>query len=226
MLYEGFVYFVGFLFFSIKMGFECVVVVFGKFGDLQFCFFVFYVVGINGKGLICVIVVVCLCQCYKMGLYMLLYFEWFNECIQIDGVEIDDEIFGCCIVEVVDVFGVDYELMYFEFGIVVVFWYFVQEVVDIVVVEMGLGGWFDVMIVCCVEVICVILVDFDYMEYFGMLFVQIVGEKVGIFKLGVFIVLVVQWFEVLKVLDWFGVKLEGCDFFDVLVDGLKLCGVY
>ena len=127
-------------------------------------------------------------------------------------MEIDDETFGRRIAEIVEVLGVGHELTYFEFGTIVAFWHFAQEAVDLAVIETGLGGRLDATTACVPWVTCVTPIGFDHMEYLGTTLAQIAGEKAGIYKPGVPIVLAAQPPEALAVLDRPGARLEGRDF--------------
>lgn len=74
-------------------------------------------------------------------------------------------------------------LILFEVFIVVVWFYFVQVEVDIVVMEVGLGGRLDVINVlefCLFSII--IFLSWEYWQVLGLIVVYIVREKVGIFK--------------------------------------------
>lgn len=197
---------------SIKMGLGRVVTALEKLGNPQQRFPALHVAGTNGKGSTCAIAASCLRQRYRTGLYTSPHLVRPNERIQIDGVEIDDEIFGRRIAEIVAVLGVDHELTYFEFGTIVAFWHFAQEAVDLAVIETGLGGRLDATTACVPLVTCVTPIGFDHMEYLGTTLAQIAGEKAGIYKPGVPIVLAAQPPEALAVLDRPGARLEGRDF--------------
>ena len=208
------------------MGLERVVVALEKLGNPQTDFPALHVAGTNGKGSTCAIAASCLRQRYKTGLYTSPHLVRPNERIQIDGVEIDDDTFGRRIAEVIAVLGVNHELTYFEFGTIVAFWHFAQEGVEIAVIETGLGGRLDATTACRPLVTCVTPIDFDHMEYLGHSLAQIAGEKAGIFKPGVPIVLAAQRPEALAVLDRPGAKLEGRDFFRVPSKELHLRGAH
>lgn len=81
-----------------------------------------------------------------------------------------------------------YLLIFFEIIIVFVFLYFVWEYVDVVVIEVGFGGWFDFINVCKLMFFVIIMIGFDYIYIFGDIRVEIVVEKVGIIKFGVFVI--------------------------------------
>lgn len=223
---EGLAHFAGLSPSSIKMGLTRVRAALARLGDPQTKFPSLHVAGTNGKGSTCAIAASCLRQRYKTGLYTSPHLVRPNERIQIDGVEIDDETFGLRIAEVLAVLGLDHELTYFEFGTIVAFWHFAQEQVDIAVVETGLGGRLDATTACRPLVTCVTPVDFDHMDYLGHTLALIAGEKAGIYKPGVPIVLAAQKPEALAVLDRPGAQLEGRDFQRVSSKELHLRGAH
>ncbi|MFZ5439796.1 MAG: bifunctional folylpolyglutamate synthase/dihydrofolate synthase [Myxococcota bacterium] len=174
---------------SIKMGLERVRDALARLGHPERRFPAVHVAGTNGKGSTCAIAASCLRTRYRTGLYTSPHLIRPNERIQLDGVEIDDETFGRRIAEVVDVLGADHELTYFEFGTIVAFWHFAQERVDVAVIEVGLGGRLDATTACTPQVTCITPIGFDHMEYLGHTLEAIAGEKAGIIKPGVPLVL-------------------------------------
>lgn len=75
-------------------------------------------------------------------------------------------------------------LIYFEFGMLVVLDLFVCVGVDVVVLEVGLGGCFDVVNIIDVDVVVIIMVDLDYVDWLGLDCDSIGCEKVGIVCVG------------------------------------------
>lgn len=93
------------------------------------------------------------------------------------------------------------QLIEFEIMMVCVFLYFVEFYkVDFVIFEIGLGGRFDFMNVVELFLIVIISIGYDYMNILGNIIEEIVGEKVGIIKEGILIVIVVIQLEVLQVI--------------------------
>lgn len=82
--------------------------------------------------------------------------------------------------------------MYVRFLMFMSWYLFLQEGVDVVVYEIGIGGEFDVInLVEKFVVIGIIMLGIDYVFVLGNMIEKIVWYKVGIMKIGslVFIVL-------------------------------------
>ncbi|KAG8073120.1 hypothetical protein GUJ93_ZPchr0006g44239 [Zizania palustris] len=75
---------------------------------------------------------------------------------------------------------------YFRFLALLAFKIFTAEQVDVVVLEVGLGGKFDATNVVEAPIVCGISsLGYDHMEILGNTLAEIAGEKAGIFKKGV-----------------------------------------
>lgn len=96
-----------------------------------------------------------------MGMYMFLYFKDFWECIKIGNVYVE-EVYVVDFVVENKVLMVEIWFSFFEIIVVMVFYWFVQQQVDIVVVEVGLGGWLDFINVLMLEFLVIINISFDY----------------------------------------------------------------
>lgn len=167
---------------SIDMGLECVcvVVMVMGLGVLVKCIIV--VGGINGKGFIVVFIEVIVCVVgWKVGVYILLYLLCYNECVCIGGQDVDDVVL-VVVFSVVEVVCGEIMLIYFEYGMLVVLQLFVDVGLDLVVLEVGLGGCLDVVNIVDVDVVVIIIVDIDYVEWLGE-DCEVIGiEKVGIIR--------------------------------------------
>lgn len=124
---------------------------------------VIYIVGINGKGLMQVMICVGFeVQGKCVYVYILLYLVWFYECIWLVGMLIFEfllvQIFEEC-----EVVNVGQFIIFFEIIMVVVFLVFLCSFVDYILFEVGLGGWLDVMNV--VDVLCLIVIMFVSIDY-------------------------------------------------------------
>ncbi|KAG0466592.1 hypothetical protein HPP92_018172 [Vanilla planifolia] len=75
---------------------------------------------------------------------------------------------------------------YFRFLALLAFKIFVEEQVDVAILEVGLGGKFDATNVVQAPILCGISsLGYDHMEILGNTLGEIAGEKAGIFKPGV-----------------------------------------
>ncbi len=196
---------------SIKMGLERVQVALERLGHPEQRFPALQVAGTNGKGSTCAFAASALGRRYRTGLYTSPHLIKPNERIRVAGLDIDDEVFGRRIGEVVDRLG-PHELTYFELGTIVAFWHFALEAVEIAVIETGLGGRLDATTACRSIVTCITPIAFDHMEYLGHTLTAIAGEKAGIAKPGVPLILSRQPAEADAVFAPLGPAREGVDF--------------
>jgi dihydrofolate synthase/folylpolyglutamate synthase len=161
-----------------------------------------HVAGTNGKGSTCAFAASCLrAQGYRVGLYTSPHLESVNERIQINSEPIRDGVFGDAILEVLAAMPPGLDLTYFEFGTVVALHHFAQERVDVAVLETGLGGRLDATNTGRSAVTAITPVSFDHMEYLGHTLAAIAGEKAGIIKPRVPVVVGRQEPEALAVIE-------------------------
>ncbi len=148
-----------------------------------------HVAGTNGKGSACAMLQSILTQSgYKTALYTSPHLIKYNERFQIDGVCISDESFA----QQVDIVYQHYTQMIdagfdaptlFEFLTAICFHYFAQQSVDILILEVGLGGTCDATNIIENPLICMIMsIGMDHMEYLGNTLQKITLEKAGIIK--------------------------------------------
>jgi len=76
-------------------------------------------------------------------------------------------------------------LTYFEFGTLAAMQCFIDQGVDVAILEVGLGGRLDAVNVFDHDCAIVTNVDMDHMEYLGDTREKIAFEKAGIFRAGV-----------------------------------------
>lgn len=79
--------------------------------------------------------------------------------------------------------------------------YFKDMKVDYVILEVGMGGRYDVINICDNIVLVIINVSLEYIEYLGDIIYKIVKEKVGIIKNCFYIIFVDNNFDVKKVIE-------------------------
>ena len=75
-------------------------------------------------------------------------------------------------------------LTYFEFGTLAAIWLFVEQGVEVAVLEVGLGGRLDAVNAFDADCAVVVSVDLDHMDYLGGDREAIGFEKAGIFRAG------------------------------------------
>lgn len=182
---------------------DCMWCLLDKLGNLQFVLlFVIYIVGINGKGLIQVMICVGFeVLGYSVYVYMLLYLVWFYECIWLVGELIIENVLSVVFDECYEINNGE-NIIFFEViicvGMLVMLW----VKVDYILLEVGLGGCLDVMNVIFVfEFMIIMFVLIDYEQFLGNMIVKIVVEKVGIIKCGVFCIVGFQYDDVMDVIE-------------------------
>ncbi len=146
-----------------------------------------HVAGTNGKGSTCAMLdAVLRAQGYRVGLFTSPYIRTFEERICVDGQPIDATSLAM-LTERVKAVADELEEAPTEFELVTAigFLYFVQCRVDLVVLEVGLGGRLDPTNVIRSPLLSVITgIDFDHMGLLGNTIQEIAAEKAGIIKEG------------------------------------------
>ncbi|TFW20485.1 bifunctional tetrahydrofolate synthase/dihydrofolate synthase [Massilia arenosa] len=152
--------------------------------DLKFDCPVIMVAGTNGKGSTCSMLESILLQGgYKVGLYIKPHFLHFNERARINGDMATDE----ALVEAFNAVEAKrgaISLTYFEFTTLAIMQLLSQAGLDVVILEVGLGGRLDAVNVVDPDVSIVTSVDIDHQEYLGDTREKIGFEKAGIFRPG------------------------------------------
>lgn len=141
-----------------------------------------HVAGTNGKGSTSHALCSVLMEAgYKVGLYTSPHLKSFTERIKINGKDIPEND----VVEFVadnKAFLEELKPSFFEMTVGMAFWYFVKEKVDIAVIEVGMGGRLDSTNVVLPEVSVITNISFDHMQFLGNTLPLIAGEKAGIIK--------------------------------------------
>ncbi|MES2103707.1 MAG: bifunctional tetrahydrofolate synthase/dihydrofolate synthase [Pseudomonadota bacterium] len=140
--------------------------------------------GTNGKGSTCAMLESILLQAgYKVGLYSKPHFLDFNERARINGESVKDQVFVDVFAEV-EAKREDISLTYFEFTTLAIAKLLADAKLDVVILEVGLGGRLDAVNVFDADVAIVTSVDIDHVDYLGDTREAIGFEKAGIFRAG------------------------------------------
>ena len=140
--------------------------------------------GTNGKGSTCAYLEAILGAAgYKTGLYTSPHLLRYNERVRVAGCEASDAELVHAF-ERVDAARGDVSLTYFEFGTLAAMRQFIDAGVDVVILEVGLGGRLDAVNVFDADVAIVTGVDLDHMDYLGDTREAIGFEKAGIYRAG------------------------------------------
>lgn len=170
----------------IMLGLDRVRAISRRLGQRRTCP-VILVGGTNGKGSACAMLErILLCAGYRVGLYTSPHLIDYNERVRIDGRSVDDAALcaGFARVEAARQDGSAVALTYFEFGTLAAWEVFSQQPLDVVILEVGLGGRLDATNIYEPDVAIVTAVDMDHMDYLGPTREDIGFEKAGIFRPG------------------------------------------
>jgi dihydrofolate synthase/folylpolyglutamate synthase len=139
------------------------------------------VAGTNGKGSTCAMLEAILLQAgYRVGLYIKPHFLDFNEQARIGGELVDDAALVASF-EQVEHARREVPLSYFEFTSLAIMHLLAQAPLDVVILEVGMGGSLDVMNVIDADVAIVTSIDIDHTDYLGD-----TRELIGLAKAGIF----------------------------------------
>lgn len=149
-----------------------------------------HIAGTNGKGSTAAFLESILRHAgLRTGLNTSPHLERINERIRVDGEEIGDEAFARVftrIHETIEQLLADGKLRahptYFECVTAMAFEYFAQQRVDFAIFEVGLGGRLDATNILLPAVTVISRVDFDHENFLGHSLTEIAGEKAGILK--------------------------------------------
>lgn len=141
-----------------------------------------HIAGTNGKGSSSHLTAAVLQEAgYKTGLYTSPHLKDFRERIRINGQEIEENF-------VIDFIAKNKEFIenispsFFELTVGMAFLYFAEQKVDIAVVEVGLGGRLDSTNVIVPEACLITNISYDHQNLLGNTLPEIAGEKAGIIK--------------------------------------------
>jgi dihydrofolate synthase/folylpolyglutamate synthase len=167
----------------INMGLDRVLAVKERL-NLSFSCPVIMVAGTNGKGSTCAMLESILMRAgYKVGLYIKPHFLDFNERARVNGELASDEVLVAAF-NVVEAARGDTTLTYFEFTTLAIMHLLSGAGMDVVILEVGLGGRLDAVNIVDADVSIVTSVDIDHTDYLGDTREAIGFEKAGIFRAG------------------------------------------
>ncbi|MBN2885992.1 MAG: bifunctional tetrahydrofolate synthase/dihydrofolate synthase [Chromatiaceae bacterium] len=138
--------------------------------------------GTNGKGS-CVAYIEAMASAggYRCGGYGSPHLLRYNERVRIAGQEVSDEALCAAFAEVEAARGAT-PLTYFEYGTLAALWLFTKSDLDLVVLEVGLGGRLDAVNLIDADVAVVTSIGLDHTAWLGDTLEAIAREKAGIFR--------------------------------------------
>ncbi|KAI5070490.1 hypothetical protein GOP47_0014833 [Adiantum capillus-veneris] len=169
---------------------------------------IIHVAGTKGKGSTCTFSESILGECgYKTGLFTSPHLIDVRERFKVNRANVSEHVFlkhfWWCWDQFKMNVGIDMPMpTYFRFLTLLAFKIFIEEKVDVAILEVGLGGRFDATNVVRTPTVCGITsLGYDHMEILGYTLPEIAGEKAGIFKQGIPAFTVAQQKEAMDVLQ-------------------------
>ena len=142
------------------------------------------VAGTNGKGSVCAFLTQIYKQAgFKVGTLTSPHLLCFNERIALNGQPVDDDSIVAAFERIEAARG-EISLTYFEFNTLAAVDIFIQAQVDVMILEVGLGGRLDAVNVFDADVAVVTSVDLDHQAFLGDTIEQVGFEKAGVFRTG------------------------------------------
>lgn len=141
-----------------------------------------HIAGTNGKGSSAHMISAILQKAgYKIGLYTSPHLKDFTERISINGQSIAEKEVADFVEQNQGIIS-DINPSFFEVTVVMAFYYFARQKVDYAIIETGLGGRLDSTNIIIPEVSLITNIGMDHQDMLGESLSQIAGEKAGIIK--------------------------------------------
>ena len=151
-------------------------------GNPQNKFKSIHIAGTNGKGSSShMLAAVLQTAGYKTGLYTSPHLKDFRERIKVNG-QVCDEQFVIDFTEPIQSLIKEVQPSFFEITVAMAFEYFVQQKVDVAIIEVGLGGRLDSTNIILPELAVITNIGWDHMNLLGNSLESIAVEKAGIIK--------------------------------------------
>jgi len=169
---------------TIELGLDRIRQVWTRLHDSQFDCPVISVAGTNGKGSSVAMLQAIYNEAgYQVGAYTSPHLWKYNERITINGQPVDDETI-CAAFERIEQARNDITLTYFEFGTLAALDIFKHTELDIIILEVGLGGRLDAVNLIDADFALITRIDLDHQQWLGTDRETIAIEKAGILRTG------------------------------------------
>jgi dihydrofolate synthase/folylpolyglutamate synthase len=185
-----------------KFDLERMRVLMSSLGNPERDYPIIHIAGTKGKGSVASLCASALKSAgYRVGLYTSPHLQDFAERMQVNGKQIEHAE----VVNLVEEIKAQIEsvpfVTTFEITTALAFLYFSRQDVDAGVIEVGLGGRLDATNVCQPDVTVITSLSYEHTSVLGETLAEIAGEKAGIIKSGVPLVLAPQKEEARAVVD-------------------------
>lgn len=167
---------------AIELGLKRVKAVAAKLDLLQPAPFVITVAGTNGKGTTCrTLEAILMAAGLRVGVYSSPHLVRYTERVRIQGEELPEQA-HCQSFATLEAGRGDIPLTYFEYGTVSALQLFKNAKLDVVILEVGLGGRLDATNIVDANVAVVTSIALDHTDWLGSDRESIGREKAGVFR--------------------------------------------
>lgn len=140
--------------------------------------------GTNGKGTTCrLLEVILLASGMRVGVYSSPHLLRYTERVRIQGDELPEAVHSEAMA-VIEAGRGETFLSYFEFSTLAAFQLFQQASLDVVILEVGLGGRLDAINIVDSDIAVITSIALDHTDWLGQDRASIAREKAGIFRRG------------------------------------------
>lgn len=167
---------------SMDLGLERVKEVAGRLGLMKPRPIVIIIGGTNGKGsTVAALEAIYLAQGFQVGCFTTPYLYKHNEQVRINGNDANDELFIEAFEKVEGARGKT-SLTQFEFNTLAALYIFQKHPLDVILLEVGLGGRLDATNIIDADLAIITSISIDHIEWLGNTVESIGREKAGIFR--------------------------------------------
>jgi dihydrofolate synthase/folylpolyglutamate synthase len=159
-------------------------------GSPQNHYRVIHIAGTKGKGSVAALCANGLTKSgLRTGLYTSPHLQDYAERIQVDGLPISHDDLIDLVEEIKPKIDSSPEITTFEITTALALLYFARRSVDVAILEVGLGGRLDATNICDPDVTVITSISYDHTYLLGDTLAEIAGEKAGIIKPGIPLIL-------------------------------------
>ena len=145
-----------------------------------------HIAGTNGKGSVAALLETILINSgLKVGFYSSPHLVRFTERFRINKQEIKPDLVACMVEELRGVIDTRHPPTFFEVTTAMALIYFAQEMTDISIMEVGMGGRLDATNIVRPIISVITNISLEHQIFLGRRLIDIAGEKAGIIKRGV-----------------------------------------
>jgi len=168
----------------IELGLERVSVVADRLQLLPVAGICVVVAGTNGKGSsIAMLEAIYRAAGYRVGCYTSPHIHDYRERVRIDGVAVTEQAF-CTAFEAIEHARGSTELTFFEFGTLAALQILRRQELDLLLLEVGLGGRLDAVNIVDSDLALITQIDIDHSDWLGDTREKIGTEKAGVMRSG------------------------------------------